>query len=194
MAPRVQFMYAVLWIPLRKACIPTISMHILLWCPGFPLHFASFGLGGGCWGTLAYVCNVYPVAKEGIDVISVFVIHYVLYTLQLCCMVSLLSWLLSCFPCPLLCDLVPTSWVINFLLVILPIVVLMLPYLDVFAVHNILTFVWLWWQVPCLIPIYFQPLPMGLSSHLCLDQHVYMLRMHLCMPGQPFLGDGSLFA
>ena len=29
---------------------------------------------------------------------------------------------------------------------------------------------------------------MRLSSHLCLDQHVFMLCLHLCMPGQPLLG------
>ena len=33
-----------------------------------------------------------------------------------------------------------------------------------------------------------QSLPMRLSYHICLDQHVYMLRLHLCMLGKPLLG------
>uniref|UniRef100_A0A7C8ZB71 Uncharacterized protein n=1 Tax=Opuntia streptacantha TaxID=393608 RepID=A0A7C8ZB71_OPUST len=43
-------------------------------------------------------------------------------------------------------------------------------------------------QVPCFIPFYPQPLSLRLSSHLCLDQHVLMLCLHLCMHGHPLPG------
>jgi len=40
-------------------------------------------------------------------------------------------------------------------------------------------------QVPCVLLLYTQPLPQRPFSLNCLDQHVYMLRTHLCMPSQP---------
>ena len=89
MAPWVQSMYVVLWIPSRRTCIPPMSLYKLLWCPGSSLYFASFDLGGDSWGALVYECNAPPVTNEGIDAMYVFVTYDALSSLPLCWVVSL---------------------------------------------------------------------------------------------------------
>ena len=192
LAPRVQMMYAVFWAPFCRVSIPNFPLPLVVCCLGFPLYFASLALGGDCWGSLMYVYNGYLVAKEGIDINPNVILLYVIFSLNLCCMVYLLSWLILCSCYPQLSDMMLSRWVVISFMVILANVGLWLSYLCVLVVHHLLTFVWLWWQVPCALTLSSQPPPRRPYSQICLDQHVNMLRMHLCMPDQPLLGGWTI--
>jgi len=138
----VQVLYAVCWNKLSWAFIPSMFLGMLMWWPSFSLYFVYFGLGRECWGVLVYVCDGQSDANEGFHVFSVLVIHLALFTPKICCMVLLLPWISSSFPCPLLCGLVPSSWVVNFHLVtFLPPTILILHYLLFFAAPTPLTFI-----------------------------------------------------
>jgi len=95
-------------------------------------------------------------------------------------------WFSSAPPFPLAFDLVFLRWfgMVCFLSSLLITVFL---YLVLSVVHP-LTIVWMWWQGSCFPVTPSPPLIGRLPPSLCVNQHVYMLRMHLCMLGKPPVG------
>jgi len=66
--------------------------------------------------------------------------------------------------------------------------VLLMSPLVVMVAHLMLTFVWFWWQVQGVS--HYHPIPTSFRHYLyfCLDQHVFMLCLHLCMHAYLHLG------
>jgi len=97
----------------------------------------------------------------------------VLFSYSSCYLVYFMLWLKACWFDPLLRDAYRSFENLGIF------------HLTVSSYSSLLTLTWLWWQVPGDIQIHFQPLTQRPIYIFYLDQHVYMLRMHLCMPSQP---------
>ena len=101
-------------------------------------------------------------------------VHYTaLSSCSSCNLVYFLLWLIVYWPKPPLSELFASFEGLG------------LPHYYVISCSTLFTLVLLWWQVPYVIPTPSQPLPQRPFSLYYLDQHVNMLRMHLCMLSTP---------
>ena len=178
----VQIKFSVNWIMIQWTLNPYLVLCIHMLWNGFPLCFGSFGLRLSSWGTLIPVRTGFSDINEGFSVSLCSAIHTIRLTLALSCVVQSLPWLTFSPPFHSLFGLMHWGWTVMLCVVSsLSLRALTLRFLSTTLV--LLTFIWLWWQGPCFTSLIFQPMSMRLPPFFCKDQHVHMLRMHLCMLG-----------
>ena len=190
---RLQSLYVLLWPPCCRDCTQDLALVCFWWIQGLPFPFVYFSFLQAGWGALRPVCNKCPNVKDSLNGINVFAFPFAQSMLQCYCQLLKLFWTLFPLPCLPLFIVLLTCWVSTVTFKFLPTMLLLIRILIVLVVDLLLIFVRLWWQVTGIFPHILLPLSRRLFSHLCLDQHGFMLWLHLRMHVHPLFGGWFKF-